>query len=126
MTISASPNSEGFTASVPTKSANGSKDSDSARNLAHRQSRHLTNGTSLNDQADNRRHFSTSGTENEPRLCSTGCVIHGPFTILSNGSIGQTVLDADGNAVAWTTDVMVAQAICGMLNEYSNNQQEGL
>ena len=39
------------------------------------------------------------------------------FTILSNGSIGQTVIDADGNAIAWTTDVIVAQVICRMLNE---------
>lgn len=126
MNTSPSPKSDKFTASVLTKSASGSRVSDSAPNLAHRQSKPSTRDTSLNGQADNRKHSSTSGTENGRRTCSTACAIQGPFSIQTNGSIGQTICDPDGNAVAWTTDPMVAQVICGLMNEYTNNQQEGL
>lgn len=35
------------------------------------------------------------------------------------------MLDANGKTIAWTTDVIVAQVICGMLNDYTNNQKEG-
>jgi len=36
------------------------------------------------------------------------------------------VIDAEGTAITWTTDVMVAQVICELMNAYTNNQQEGL
>lgn len=46
----------------------------------------------------------------------TGDDILGPFTIRSNGSIGQEILDA-GRIIAWTTDPWVAQVICKLLTE---------
>jgi hypothetical protein len=39
------------------------------------------------------------------------------FTVRSNGSTGQVVLDPDGKIVAWTTDVWLAQVITQLLNE---------
>lgn len=117
MNISPSLNSDGFTASAATSLDAGSRDSDSALETDRRQPKPSGRNTSPNGQADNRRHFSTSGTENGPRPCSTACAIPGPFMIQTNGGIGQTICDPDGNAIAWTTDVMVAQVICRLMNE---------
>jgi len=36
------------------------------------------------------------------------------------------VLDANETAIVWTTDVIVAQVICGLMNDYTDNQPEGL
>ncbi len=102
------------------------KASDSAPTADRRQPKPSGRNTSPNDPARSLGHSITSGTDQERQLYSMPCSIHGPFTILSNGSIGQTVIDADGNAVAWTSDVTVAQVICGLMNEYTNNQKEGI
>ena len=40
------------------------------------------------------------------------------------GASVQTILDADGNAIAWTTDVIVAHVICKMMTEYITNQKK--
>lgn len=117
MIISPSQNSDNFTASAATSSENGSRDSALELATARRQPKPLMKNTSPNGQADNQGLTSTSGMPRRRLPCSTACVIHGPFTILSNGGIGQTICDADGNAVAWTTDVMVAQVICRLMNE---------
>ena len=43
--------------------------------------------------------------------------ILGPFSVHTNGGIGQEIRDPDGTIIAWTTDVWVAQAIARLLNE---------
>lgn len=63
------------------------------------------------------RESGTIGTLKRRPPSSTECVIHEPFHIQANGSIGQTIIGPDGNAVAWTTDVVVAQVICRLMNE---------
>lgn len=117
MTFSASRKSDDFTGSAAIRSASGSRASDSEVVTARHQRKPSTRSTSPSGQADNQGRITTSGTQQERPPCSTACVIHGPFTIRSNGSIGQTVLDANGNAIAWTTDVIVAQVICRVMNE---------
>ena len=124
MNISASPNSEEFTASAVTLSANGSKDSDSEPNPASHQPKRSAMGASHNDPARNLGHSSTSGSEQERHYCSMPCSTQGPFLIRSNRSIGQVILDADGRTVAWTTDLFVTQVICGLMNEHANNQEQ--
>ena len=39
----------------------------------------------------------------------------------TNGSIGQEILDADGNIIAWTTDTVIAQLICKLLTDFVND-----
>ena len=39
----------------------------------------------------------------------------------TNGSIGQEILDADGQTIAWTTDAVIAQVICRLLTEFVND-----
>ena len=48
-----------------------------------------------------------------------------PFTIRSNGSIGQELLDADGCVVAWTTIPWLVELICSMLTDFTNNESKG-
>jgi hypothetical protein len=38
------------------------------------------------------------------------------FSIKSNGSIGQEIIDYNGNVFAWTTDKYIAEAIVFILN----------
>lgn len=121
MTFSPLPNSDGFTASAATLSGSGSRDSDSEPNPASQQYKPSTKSTSPNGQADNRGRTTTFGTPRRRPPCSMACVIQGPFNVQSNGGIGQTICDADGRAISWTTDEVVAQVICRMLND-----QEGL
>lgn len=126
MIIYPSPNSDDFTACHPTSLGNGSEGLDSEPNPANHQRTPFETNTFPNGPARSLELFSTFGTDQERQPCSMQCSIQGPFTILSNGSIGQTVINADGNAVAWTTDVIVAQVICKVLNDHTNNPQEGL
>ena len=126
MIISASRNSEDFMASAATSSGNGSKGLASELSLVSQQSKPSMNDTLPSGQARNRGHITTFGTPRRRPPCSMGCAIHGPFNVQSNGGIGQTICDADGNAIAWTTDVFVAQVICRLMNDYTNNHQEGL
>lgn len=122
MNISPSRNSD----AVPIKSASGSKDSDSGPKADRQLSKPSMSGTFPSGQARSLGHSSTFGMPRRPRPCSMGCNIQGPFSFQTNGGIGQTVIDADGNAVAWTTDEMVAQVICGLMNEYTNTQEQGI
>lgn len=46
--------------------------------------------------------------------------ILGPFTVRSEGEVGQTILDLEGKVIAWTTDPWVAQVVCRLLTD---NQQ---
>ena len=39
------------------------------------------------------------------------------FTVRQSGSIGQEILDQDGNTIAWMTDAWLAQVICKLLTE---------
>ncbi len=112
-----SQNSDGFTASVPIKLANGSKDSVYEPILASHQPEPSTRNTSGNAPALSQGLSSTSGMQQERPTYSTRWVTNGPFSFQTNGSIGQTIVDADGNAIAWTTDVIVAQVICEMMNK---------
>ena len=117
MNSSASLNSDGFTASAAIRSANGSRASASEPATDRHQPKPSTKSTSHSGQARSLGHSFTSGTKNGRRRCSMGCSIRGPFVIQTNGGIGQTVTDADGNAVAWTTEPWVAQVICRVMNE---------
>ena len=117
MTIFHKLNLDEFTGSVPIRLASGSKDSDSELSLATRQSKLTTSNLSPNGQADNRELTSMSGMPKRLPTCSMGCIIQEPFTIRTNGSVGQEILDADGVVIAWTTDLWVAQVICKLMTE---------
>jgi hypothetical protein len=39
------------------------------------------------------------------------------FSVLESGNVGQTILNCDGEVIAWTTDAWVALVICKLLNE---------
>ena len=41
----------------------------------------------------------------------------GAFTVRQSGSIGQEILDQDGNTIAWMTDAWLAQVVCKLLTE---------
>lgn len=123
MNSSASPNLDDFMESAVTSSANGSRASDSAPTLAHRQFKPSTNKSLPNGQVHSLGHSFMSGPEQGQHPCSMRCSIPGLFLIRNNGSIGQEILDANGKTIAWTTDEIVAQVICRMLNAYS---KEGL
>ena len=117
MTFSASQKLERFTGFHPMLSESGSKDSDSEPSPDSQQTKPEMNDTLPSGQAHSREHSFTFGADQKPLPYSTACVIHEPFTVASNGSIGQMILNADGNTLAWTTDPWVAQVICKLLTE---------
>ena len=117
MNISASQKSESSTESVLIKSGGGSRDSDSEPNPDNRQLKPSTKNMSPSDPALSPELSFTSGTKRKRQPCSMECNIQGPFQIRNNGSIGQEIFDTDGRIIAWTTDVIVAQVICKVLNE---------
>jgi hypothetical protein len=39
------------------------------------------------------------------------------FTVHHSGGVGHTVVNCDGEIIAWTTDDWVAQVVCKLLNE---------
>ena len=41
----------------------------------------------------------------------------GSFTVRQSGSIGQEILDQDGNTIVWTTDAWLAQVVCKLLSD---------
>ncbi len=48
-----------------------------------------------------------------------GCVTQEPileFTVQQSGSLGQEILDGDGDVIAWTLDESLAIQICELLN----------
>lgn len=127
MNFSPLPNSGDSTACHPTKSGSGSRDSGFELNLDIHHNGPSKKSTCLNDQAPNLKPISTFGTLNERPPSSMGCAIHGPFTIQTNGNIGQTIFGSDGEPIAWTTDAWIAQVICKLLTDnqgliYSTSQ----
>jgi hypothetical protein len=48
--------------------------------------------------------------------------IHGPFSIQTNGSLGQEILDQDGSVVAWTTTPGMGELIQLLLNELASTK----
>jgi len=63
-------------------------------------------------------------TEQPPS--STACAIPGPFSIRSNGNVGQELLDADGRIIAWTTIPWLGELICALLTDFTNNESKGI
>ena len=117
MTSFHSQKSDRFTESVPTKLANGSKTSDCEPNRDSHQTKPKMNDTLPSDQVPNREHSFTFGTVQKRQPYSMECSTHEPFSIWSNGSIGQEIVNSDGMTIAWTTDPWVAQVICKLLTE---------
>lgn len=126
MNIFPSQNLERFTGCHPTSLANGSKNSDSEPNRGSHQTKPTMNDTLPSDLAHSPAHSFTSGMNQKPLPYSTACVIHEPFTVTSNGSIGQMILDSDGKTVVWATNPWIAQVICKLLTDYTNNENKGL
>ena len=116
MNISASNNSDESTGSHPTRSASGLKASDSEQHLADLPNKLLKTALSVEAPAHNLGPTTTFGMPKEPQPSSTACGIRGPFTIRSNGSLGQEILDADGTTIAWTTNLIVAQVIVELMS----------
>ena len=61
----------------------------------------------------------TSGTSRRRLSCSMGCVTQEPileFTVQQSGSLGQEILDGDGDVIAWTLDESLAIQICELFN----------
>ena len=125
MTFSASHNLDRFTECHPTLSENGSKLSDCETSRASPLLKPSMTSTCPSDQAHSREHSFTFGTDQEQQHYSMACAIHGPFTVTSNGSIGQMILDADGDTLAWATNPLVAQLICKLMTDYTNNENRG-
>ena len=75
--------------------------------------------SSFNDPAANQEPFTTSGSENGLSSCSTAWDTqeHLEFTVRQSGSLGQEILDAEGQVVAWTLDEILAIRICRLLNQ---------
>lgn len=117
MISSASDNSENSTGSRPIRLESGSRDLVSEQRLASLQPKPLAKVSSKEVQAHNLGPTTTSGTESKPLPFSTVCGIRGPFVIQTNGCIGQEILDSDGQTIAWTTNVIVAQVIVEMLSD---------
>ena len=111
-------------ASVPMSSDAGSSDSASERNPASLQSKRSTKDTFHSGPVAIPELSTTFGTPRKRLPSSTGCAIQGPFTIRSNGSCGQELLDADGRIVAWTTVPWLGQFICDLLTEFTNNESK--
>lgn len=109
-------NSEGYMACHHTRSENGSKILGCATQ-ANQPPKPSEMDSSLKGQADNPERTFTFGTQSEPQNCLTECSIQGPLMIQTNNSLGQQILDADGNTIAWTTDPWVAQVIVKLLTE---------
>lgn len=42
------------------------------------------------------------------------------FSVHDSGGVGQSIVNCDGEIIAWTTDGWVAQVICRLLNENEN------
>ena len=121
MNFSPSRKSASFTACRPTSSEDGSKGSASEPNLASQAEMASSKDMSPGVQAGNQEPSTTSGTRGRRPPSWTPCVIHAPITIRSNGSIGQELLDADGQVIVWTTDPVLAQVIARLLNENSSD-----
>lgn len=126
MISSPSLNSESYTESRATTSDVGLEISDSERTTGSLRNELSTMASSPGEPALSPELISGCGTPKKPLTCSTDCAIHGPMLILSNGSIGQQIVDADGRTVAWTTDLVVAQVICGLMNDFTNNNEKGV
>ena len=122
MNLSPKLNSDKSTASVRTRSENGSKVSDFETTMGDHHDKHLTKESSANVLPHNLGRSSMCGTKVGQQTSSTTWGIQGPLSIQTNGSIGQTLIDADGNAIAWTTDEFVAQVICRMLNDWKGSE----
>ena len=116
MSISTSDNSDRSMESAATLQANGLRDSDFEPHLASLQPKPLKTALSKEVQALNLGPTTTCGTEPEPQPFSMLCAINGPFTIRSNGSLGQEILDSDGQTIAWTTNMIVAQVIVELMS----------
>ena len=107
--------SENFMESRPTSLAGGSKTLDFEMNSVNQQPKPSKRSMSLDAPAVSQEHFSTCGIEEKLRNYSTECSTQ-EFTVRSNGSIGQEILGPDGHVIAWTTDPLIAQVICKLLN----------
>lgn len=117
MTTSARNNSERFTASAATSSAGGLRDSDSGLTRESHLTEHSPKDLCLKHPALSLGHFSTCGTVEKPVNSLTEWATKGPFTIRTNGSQDQMIVDADGNTIAWSTGPVLAHVICRLLNE---------
>ncbi len=108
---------EESTGLVPMLSVAGSKDSASEPNRASPAVKPLMKNTFPSDQAANQARSFTSGIAKELPPFSTGWVMNGPFTIRSNGNIGQEILDINGQIICRTTDIILAHLIAKLLGE---------
>jgi hypothetical protein len=123
MTSSPLPISASFTEPVPIKLGSGSRGSGSELSLDSRAEMPSSKGTSPSDQALRPTRTTTFGKRGRRPASSMACAIHAPISIRSNGSIGQELLDADGQVIAWTTDLLVAQVIAEMMNDVEMEEQ---
>ena len=107
MSISASHNLASFTVCHPMLQGSGSKECSSEMILETQQPKPTMMDSSPDDPALSPELSFTFGTKHGPQPCLTPCVIHGPFQIRTNNSIGQEILNSDGHTIAWTTDPWV-------------------
>ena len=117
MTSYPSPNLGDFTASHHTESASGSRISDSEPVGAIQVQLHSRTEWSESANANSQECISICGIKPKSARSLTECSIHEPFATQTNGSMGQTIVDTNGLSVAWTTDPVIAQMICKMLND---------
>jgi len=121
MTTSHRLTSENCTAYPRIKLENGSRDLDSGKTDIPARKPSGTDWSSKS-QVLNLVPISGYGTEFQPPTSSTRWNIRGQFQITTNGSIGQEILDCDGQIIAWATDPVIAQVICKILTEFVNQQ----
>lgn len=116
MNICHSPTWESNTESAVTLSANGSKDWDCEQNQVSHQDEPAKKVLSSSIPAPSREPISSSGMHPEQPTYWMPWAIPDPFSKRSNGSIGWEILDADGRTIAWTTNGIMAERICELLN----------
>lgn len=117
MNSSHKPNLENSSACHHTPSENGCEDFPFEMKTASPHRKPSEMDSSVRPQADNPEHSFTFGTDPKRQPCSTECAIRGPFSIQTNNSLGQEILNCDGLTIAWTIDPWVAQVIVKLLTE---------
>ncbi len=122
MSISTSDNSDRSMESAATLQANGLRVLVSEPHLEDLQPKPLVKVSSNDVPAHNLGPTTMLGTPEEPLPFSMLCAIHGPFTIRTNGCVGQEILDCDGRTIAWTTNVIVAQMIVELMAGIEMNE----
>ncbi len=119
MSSSALQKSENSTESLRTSLGVGSRTWDCELKRENQVSKPSTKNSSFNDPAANQELFTMSGSASESSSCSTAWDTqeHLEFTVQQSGSLGQEILDAEGQVICWTLDEILAIRICRLLNQ---------